>query len=126
MEREVHIRYEGDYFGSLLYFYENTGAGRVQITRKSPKQVTIGDFTNVDMIEQYSHFEPFQDDNMPLDDLLKHDCSRVLHYFRDEIAENNLDVRNFNLYYLDHLTYTKTLYDQDRGVVGALTITINP
>ncbi len=125
MEREIYIRHAGVYFGNLTFYYENYFNGTVHVSRKTPRQVTVENFTEVDLVELHSRLDRFEHKQVSPEHLLDLDKSFVLHYFSDEIESNSIDPRDLNVFPAEDIYFHKTLFDQDRGVIGSVKITVN-
>lgn len=125
MEREVIIRHAGEYFGNLSFFYENYHYGRVLVQRKELRETIVDKFTQKELIQLYSKFEPFSHEKITLEQIEYIDRTFVYSFFDHEIKEKEIDIRDFQIYYLNNLAFEKLLWNQDIGFVGKIVISIN-
>lgn len=125
MERSAIIRYCGEYFGDINFFYNNYYQGMINAKRKEFKDVVIQNETFKDLIEVYSVSKPFEHPKVSLENIRTLDMSYLIDCFNAEITTKKIDTRDFQITYLEEIIFERFFWNQTRGFVGKTVICVN-
>lgn len=125
MERDLLIRYKGEYFGELMFFYDNYYYGNILANRKTMKTIIFDGNISSSLEHLYTIAKRFEHPKEACTDLLSLDKTYVWDLFKEEIARDQLDIRDFNISYGNVLPFSRALYSKEGPILGNMTINVD-